>query len=820
MTEPLQVGQFAIVDHEPVDRGPNAGVFHGRGPADDRAELYLVAEGTTPAGEAFAGHVISAAGTAWNTLDMSLTGALRRLFVDAERNLRDWNRKSIAQHRVSIGMACFGRRGPQAVIAQAGPGAAFHLHAGRVHAYFADEEHARPLGADGSVEPQLTRIDFAPGDRVLLITTPALRELDDELIGGILKLEGERILAELYHRLQHVRNLSVLLVQKPRGRASGLTADDDFVIDATGGATPPAPEPEPPAAPAPEAITIAPRSTYQPSLFIDDDRNEDAVTAARRRLIHVTERVRHGTSAAPLTPAEIPQPLRRAAGDNTLAVLAAEHRAQAAMATMLIMPRQGWHGSASTIDTLSGDPRRRHRRDSFTRSLVTNEPAPMPEPLTTELPLCDDLAENLRTRASAVPASPVTDAIAGDNASTISNGGSLVRVRENMGGRWKAGGSLSSRRAVTAGQMPPTWLVILVGLGILLTLVGFVTIPDMLNRDNEARYANLLEEAQRQIADGRANPDPAARRANFTQAQALLLEARDVEGAGLETESLITEVVGALAAMDAVREPALVEQVASLEQFGEKPVSAARLVVTAANGYVLDSASAQVIGITLENGERKVVFAEDKDAAQGQPIAVATAEGADIPGVDLLVADNARALWGVDTAGTVHALEFAPPKGLAITDMALQGRDLYVLDAAAAAIYRFAPTANGYGVAPVTVLETPDLAAARRLLIDNEVVTADADGTIHRFIGQLALVLSEAGIDKRLVEGRQPNRIGDGDDIAMVDAANDRIVVFRADGAFDHQYQHPDFKGISALTMTGDIGYVFAGGRLLRVNFQ
>ncbi len=77
MTEPLQVGQFAIVDHEPVERGPNAGTFQGKGPTGDRAELFLLAEGTTPAGESFAGHVISSAGQRWQTLDISVTGALR-----------------------------------------------------------------------------------------------------------------------------------------------------------------------------------------------------------------------------------------------------------------------------------------------------------------------------------------------------------------------------------------------------------------------------------------------------------------------------------------------------------------------------------------------------------------------------------------------------------------------------------------------------------------------------------------------------------------------------------------------------------------------
>ena len=38
----------------------------------------MLAEGTTPAGESFAGHIVSGVGHAWESLDMSLTGAIRR----------------------------------------------------------------------------------------------------------------------------------------------------------------------------------------------------------------------------------------------------------------------------------------------------------------------------------------------------------------------------------------------------------------------------------------------------------------------------------------------------------------------------------------------------------------------------------------------------------------------------------------------------------------------------------------------------------------------------------------------------------------------
>jgi hypothetical protein len=160
---------------------------------------------------------------------MSLTGALRRLFLEADQSVRDWNARSVAQHRVSLGLSCFGRRGSQAVIAQAGPTVAYHLSGGRVTAYAPGDEHARPIGT-GATVPELARISLAEGDRILLISTAAVQELDDEIISGILKLPEEQVLADLYHRLDHLRHLTAVLVTTAgpgRGGAAAPPAADE-----------------------------------------------------------------------------------------------------------------------------------------------------------------------------------------------------------------------------------------------------------------------------------------------------------------------------------------------------------------------------------------------------------------------------------------------------------------------------------------------------------------------------------------------------------------------------------------------------------------
>ncbi len=817
LTEPLQVGQFAIVDHEPVDRGPNAGVFHGKGPADDRAELFIVAEGTTPAGEAFAGHVVSAVGHAWSLLDMSLTGSLRAIFREAERNLHDWNRKSIAQHRVSIGLTCFARRGNQAVLAHAGPSIVFHLSGDRLATYYTDEEHGRPIGTGGPIVPQLTGIVLAPGDRLLLISTNAVRELDDEVIGGILALPGPSVLQDLYRRLHDLRHVTAVLLSSQDEEQPPVEIDeaaDDVIIDAT---TPPTP---------PNSLPVTPAEGegFQPSLFIGDQA-EDALFSARKQLMEVAPRKRV-EAMVPSVMAEIPAPLRRASGESPLARLAAERQARAtlarAAAAKSIAAAAGARPARRTSSavTASADPAvpasaRRRRGESFSRGLVREETPPRPVPSVEDVPLVNELADSYRARATAM--SPVSETIAGDNTATINNGGSLVRMRDNMGGRWRGGGGSSRPRTANA-QLPPTWLVIVIGLGILLALVGFVTVPRILEERSGQRYAQLVDGAQQRLATARVQQDPTERRKALTEAHSMLLEARSAPNAGPEVQQLIADVAGAIAAMDAIKSPASVDTIASLEQFGEKPVAVSRLVIGRDQAYILDSASGQVIAVPLVSGAPKVIYTEDKDARRARPMAAAYLESGDL-GPALIVADAARNLWAYAPASGLRPLVFASPGNLAVTDIAVSGRDLYVLDAAQSTIFKFSQGDGGFAIAAVKALETPDLAAARRLLVDGEYITSDANGTVRRFSGQLSLELSQAGIDKRLIAPEPAQPLTPNGELAILDAPNDRIVVLRRDGAFDRQYRHKDFQAMSAFAVRGAAAYIFSGGKLRKVTW-
>jgi hypothetical protein len=243
------------------------------------------------------------------------------------------------------------------------------------------------------------------------------------------------------------------------------------------------------------------------------------------------------------------------------------------------------------------------------------------------------------------------------------------------------------------------------------------------------------------------------------------------------------------------------------------------MAVGADAAYLLDVNSAQVVAVSLTGAEPRVIFAESKDEKRAKPVAIAQLTEFDGGGPTLLIADTANRLWGY-SEGHVRAVAFAAPSSLSISDISVSGRDLYVLDAGQATIYRFVQTAEGYPNTPIKAVQNPDLSGARRLMVDSEFITADGNGTIRRFAnaGQTAITFSQAGIDKKLVAAETAQPI-DTAEIALLDAANDRIVVMRRDGAFARQYRHANFANASAFVIRDGVAWLFSGSKLHRITF-
>ena len=570
----------------------------------------------------------------------------------------------------------------------------------------------------------------------------------------------------------------------------------------------------------------------QPSLFIDGGAEEETLELARKRLEAVDARPRH-VVPPPRVAVAAPAPLVRAVGDDEAFRRMAEERAARAARwrrdghvrqpePMVIRAPEPQgvpgrrQGAASTPQAMERPANgRRERRQSFSRGLVRGQSPPRPAHAAPDAPLVSDLAEGRRARpvASQAGMEPA-------NGMTAPPAGTLVRVRPAMSGRrWKGGGNLGGRSTV-AGHLPPTWLIILVGLGVLVGLVGFVTVPNLLKEEAAQRQQQLVGQAEAQLATALVQPDPAEKRKLLNAAHAMLLEALELDQADPHAKELVSEVAGVIAAMDAVIEPAVVETITSLAEFGDNPLAVTRMAASDTAAYLLDTTGAQVLAVDFATGAPEAVYRAGGDEQLPRPVALTLGDVVELGGEVLLVADERGGLWAYAPGGEVQPVPLATPAGMSLTEIEVAIQELYVLDAPAGTIYRFVPSGGGFVAEPEAAVKAPELASARRLLVDSEIITVSSDGTVRRFTGEVSLALAQSGIDKPLVAAATANTVVPDGELYLVDGPNDRIVVFARNGTFVRQYRHADFKGITSMAIRDGTAYIFSGATLRRVVFE
>ena len=778
LNEPLQIGQFAIVGHEPQERGATIGIAEGNGTGSERCELFALAEGTTPAAHEFAGHLISQAERTWKTLNLSLTGALIAIYGEAQRSLMEWNTRSISQHRVGLGLGCLARQGNRMVVATRGPASILHASGLEVTLYEPDDEHSEPMNGLEPAQPQLTSLSLDPGDRVLLVTTNIAEALSEDVLAEVLCRSLPEVLPGLYRRITHLRDAAVLLVGVPDGDEQALLPPEP-------------PSPDEPEYGEPVIGGDAPAGgsppEFQSSLFIQSSSKATALELARKQLEEVDARSRVDRELPDVTPLAMPlelPPLRRAVGDGGQP------------------PTRPATGSRSS------------QGGSFLRQVahVRQAPAPSLASHHTSAAPVSKLAEDRRMQLASTTSVPTSGRLAAAPAA----GGALVRARSSIGGG-RRGGSLTT--SASGGFSTPSWVIVLLAAMLLIGVVGWATIPALLESDDATRLAQLIDEAERELATADAAGRPDLRRETLTRARGILLEAMALEGGAPLAQPLLQQADRQLASLDAIVAPAAIRSLADLRGFGEAPIAARQLVVSDSHAYVLDSGGGQVISISLSTGKKLIVFAAGEETPPA-PVAITYADVSRPGGSALLIADEEGSLWAWGSARWVARIEFARPAGLTLTDLYFEDGSLYVLDAPGAAVFRFAATPSGFSSEPVVVHEAPDLASARRLMVDGDsLLTAHEDGSIRRVSGGFALTLAQAGIDRPLATAATPHTSGLDAEIALLDASGDRIVILREDGSFARQYRHEDLENLTAFTMRDGFGYVISGEQLRRITF-
>jgi len=212
MVTEIWVGQFCIVGGEAREQGPWLGVFPARGSAL-ATDLYVLVEPALPGSEDFCQPLVAVIGRLFRQQRLSVTGALLASLRAAHNHLRDWNDRSLREHRVGAGATCLALRGAEAYLAQAGPALAYCRGQGKLRSLSPQEATAvEPIGIAAEFYPTFSRCQVTAGDVLLLTSTSLPSIANDHVMEGLLALEAQDILPELYSLVRHLPEFAALLI--------------------------------------------------------------------------------------------------------------------------------------------------------------------------------------------------------------------------------------------------------------------------------------------------------------------------------------------------------------------------------------------------------------------------------------------------------------------------------------------------------------------------------------------------------------------------------------------------------------------------------
>lgn len=200
-----------MVDGQVREHGPWL-VDRQREREDETIRLLVLAEPVDRRSAEFCSEVAEAVAALFARESLSITGGLLRALQQAHTNLAEWNRRSLREHRVAVGVTCVVIREGEVTIAQVGPSLAFvGATAGVTRLSTEGLPAAAPLGGQAEIEPAFTSTAI-PGREVLLLTTAAEQVIGTRAVEDSLRAGAEGALAELFRRTRDVNDMTAVLI--------------------------------------------------------------------------------------------------------------------------------------------------------------------------------------------------------------------------------------------------------------------------------------------------------------------------------------------------------------------------------------------------------------------------------------------------------------------------------------------------------------------------------------------------------------------------------------------------------------------------------
>lgn len=217
MSEGGLVITLAIVNKAPRAKGPGM-VVRERGKGASGTLLLAVTEATTRRSAQACEQIASAIQGAKRNDSTALTTQLMAGIEDAHRALVGANGRTAGSEPVAAGVSCALIKGPQALLAQAGPGLAYWLNGEELTASAPDLSLAGPksnaLGLARKLHIHLNRCTLEPGATLLLATSPLAQLVTGGELQKLLAEELATAAQRLYRRVRELPNFAAILYRQ------------------------------------------------------------------------------------------------------------------------------------------------------------------------------------------------------------------------------------------------------------------------------------------------------------------------------------------------------------------------------------------------------------------------------------------------------------------------------------------------------------------------------------------------------------------------------------------------------------------------------
>ena len=824
------------------------------------AALYILAEPDRPGSEPYIGDLVSRIGEDFLEGEGSLTGVLQRVIRERHEELLDWNRSSLPRDQASYGLSCLVVHEGDVFLMQVGPCLAYYRREGRLlRRRPASEAAAAPLGAAETSTPEFSHLRLGGDDWVLLISSDVARTVGEEAIGALRDRPAEEILPALYPKLRGLPRVSALVVAPGGARPADAEAEAPPIAE-----EPPAPSRAMP----PPALDPPPAGAGPPGLddpYVDeyddydgyDDFPErttlrDAVGGLFSGLTGLFRFRRPGGSADPWaevrgaeTEEPAPRPRRPAspiedsevateelsdiveeAEADDLAEAEVEVEAEAEAETAMDPATEPETADADDADDEppaddDDDP----PADEASAPPVQEEPpeeaedaqdaGPPGSARSVEYRLAHEESGpgGLQPQAAGwppnpfnTPAAPVLETGQDADAArfpfpifTLEGGVPRFRRRRR---------EADPARAAPPGGMRRGWgalaLAVLTVVAVLGVVVGVLLVPDLLQNSEQNRFEDLLEDTRRGLTAASLTSDPAAGRAELTDAHSAIAAALELRPLDESALSLRQEVETALSQINAVVRPPELVEVTNLSGRVPPPLALSLVQVGAGSLFLMDESGARIFSLPLAGGDPAVIFAAgepyptlflDEPRAAAAPVGMHWASGAGEPSLTILDAEGQ--LFRFLPGAGVQALAMPSRELIGSPDaVAVDESGVFVLDVAGGSIWRFPQLPDGALLEPQLAITRTDLSSAGSLAVGDSLFVAGADGRIRRFEDGADQGFPLLDLDRPLLV---PDSLAIGALTGLlytVDRGNNRVAVFSAAGELVVQLRADELSGV------------------------